>query len=68
MTTADHSIDTVASLLVTIHRDGTVYTELFDLDADPHELHDVAADPGYSEVCQELQAAALEALVDTTLP
>ncbi|MGW0228563.1 hypothetical protein ACWDWO_09640 [Actinopolymorpha singaporensis] len=54
--------------LVTIHRDGTVYTALFDLEADPHELRDLAAHPTYSEVRQELQAAALAALLDTTLP
>ncbi|GAA2757683.1 sulfatase-like hydrolase/transferase [Actinopolymorpha rutila] len=54
--------------LVTIHRDGTVFTELFDLDTDPHELHDLSADPRYSEARQDLQAAVLAALVDTTLP
>jgi N-sulfoglucosamine sulfohydrolase len=30
--------------------------ELFDLDADPHELSNLAADPAYAEVFQELQA------------
>ncbi len=54
--------------LLTAHRDGTVYTELFDLDGDPHEVENLAGRSDYADVQCQLQAAALAALVDTTLP
>lgn len=54
--------------LITAHRDEAVYTELFDLDEDPGELHDVAGQSTYAEVQRELQAALLSALMDTALP
>jgi arylsulfatase len=54
--------------LLTAHRDGTVYTELFDLEADPHEVENLAGRLDYVAVHRDLQAAALSALVETTLP
>ena len=54
--------------LLTAHRDNTVYTELFDLEADPHEVENLAGRGDYTGVQRDLQAAALSALVETTLP
>lgn len=45
--------------------------ELFDLDRDPHELHDVYADPDYTHVRRELEAELLRlqrAVGDTPHP
>lgn len=54
--------------LLDAHYDGTVYTELFDLEQDPHETHNLAGDPTYAAVQRDLQAAAVHALMDTALP
>jgi arylsulfatase len=54
--------------LLIAHYDDTIYTELFDLETDPHEIHDKASDPAYLSVQRDLQAAAVDALLDTVLP
>ncbi|HEY6738360.1 MAG TPA: sulfatase-like hydrolase/transferase [Actinopolymorphaceae bacterium] len=54
--------------LLVAQRDDTTYTELFDLETDPAEFVDVAGRPEYAAVQRDLQAAALEALLATTLP
>lgn len=54
--------------LVTVRKDGAAYTELFDLDRDPHEFEELAGDPEYAQVQRDLQAAALGALLDSVIP
>jgi arylsulfatase len=54
--------------LMTAHRDETVYTELFDLDTDPYEVENLVGRTDYAFVQCRLQAAAMGALVRTTLP
>lgn len=54
--------------LVTVHAHGRRWTELFDLEADPHEVTTVAGDPAYAQVERDLQAAATHALMDASLP
>jgi arylsulfatase A-like enzyme len=54
--------------LMTACRDETVYTEMFDLEADPHEVENLVGRSDYADVQCRLQTAALEALVATTLP
>lgn len=63
-----HTVTDGRNKLVTAQVDDTRYTELFDLDADPRELNNVAGEPEYAAVQRDLQAAALTALMDTTLP
>lgn len=54
--------------LMVAHRDDTVYTELFDLAADPGELRNVADETDYAGVRRDLQAASVSALIATALP
>lgn len=42
--------------LLRLYDPGPEYTELFDLQKDPKEMKDVAADPAYAEVRKELEA------------
>jgi arylsulfatase A-like enzyme len=46
------------------------YGELFDLEQDPHELHNRWDDPAYADVRRELQCALLDELIltDNVLP
>lgn len=41
-----------------VHMDGYA-PQLFDLDTDPHELHDLAADPAYASVLASLRSQTL---------
>jgi arylsulfatase A-like enzyme len=54
--------------LVTIRKDGAELTEMFDLEADPHEFEDVAGKPSYAETERDLLAATVAAYLDTTMP
>jgi N-acetylglucosamine-6-sulfatase len=44
------------------------FDELYDLETDPFELHNLIADPGYAATLGELQGALQQQLVDTGLP
>lgn len=54
--------------LLVAHYDDTVYTELFDLERDPREVDNRAGDPAYATIQRDLQAAAVDALMDSVLP
>lgn len=54
--------------LMTAHRDGTIYTEMYDTEADPGEMTNVAGIPEYASEQRELQAVSVNAMIDTALP
>jgi arylsulfatase len=54
--------------LVTVRKEGAGYTELFDLDRDPYEFEELAGSPAYAQVQRDLQAVALGALLESTIP
>jgi hypothetical protein len=53
--------------LAVVRKDGFAGCELFDLLEDPGEFTDVSGRAEYAAVQRDLTAAALDALVDTTL-
>ncbi|TDE00198.1 sulfatase [Jiangella asiatica] len=54
--------------LVMAHRDDTRYTEMYDVEVDPHEFNSVAGRPEYADAQHELQAAGLTNMINTVLP
>ncbi|NED99558.1 sulfatase family protein [Phytoactinopolyspora halotolerans] len=54
--------------LVNAHVGDTAYAEMFDLEADPHEVDNMAGSDDHAAAERDLQAAALGALVNAALP